>query len=151
MRCHGIRRNPAARAQAPLFNMAAERILLIEDNPANMKLLSFLLASHGYDVRKAANAEAALVALEGELPRMILMDLQLPGMDGFELTRRLKSDSRTRDVLIVAVTAYAMQGDERKARDAGCDGYITKPIDTRRLPELVARYLDGGATGTSSA
>lgn len=131
--------------------MAAERILLIEDNPANMKLLSFLLASHGYDVRKAANAEAALVALEGELPRMILMDLQLPGMDGFELTRRLKSNSRTRDVLIVAVTAYAMQGDERKARDAGCDGYITKPIDTRRLPELVARYLDGGATGTSSA
>ena len=131
--------------------MAAERILLIEDNPANMKLLSFLLASHGYDVRKAANAEAALVALEGELPRMILMDLQLPGMDGFELTRRLKSDSRTRDVLIVAVTAYAMQGDERKARDAGCDGYITKPIDTRRLPELVARYLDGGATGKWSA
>jgi CheY-like chemotaxis protein len=131
--------------------MAAERILLIEDNPANMKLLSFLLASHGYDVRKAADAEAALVALEGELPRMILMDLQLPGMDGFELTRRLKSDSRTRDVLIVAVTAYAMQGDERKARDAGCDGYITKPIDTRRLPELVARYLDGGATGKSSA
>jgi CheY-like chemotaxis protein len=131
--------------------MAAERILLIEDNPANMKLLSFLLASHGYDVRKAADAEAALVALEGELPRMILMDLQLPGMDGFELTRRLKSDSRTRDVLIVAVTAYAMQGDERKARDAGCDGYITKPIDTRRLPGLVARYLDGGATGKSSA
>jgi CheY-like chemotaxis protein len=72
-------------------------------------------------------------------------------MDGFELTRRLKSDSRTRDVLIVAVTAYAMQGDERKARDAGCDGYITKPIDTRRLPGLVARYLDGGATGKSSA
>jgi len=125
--------------------MAEERILLVEDNPANMKLLSFVLASHGYDVRKATNAEAALTALAHELPRMILMDLQLPGMDGLTLTRQIKSDARTRDIVVVAVTAYAMQGDEQKAREAGCDGYIAKPIDTRGLPALVARYLDGKA------
>lgn len=125
--------------------MAGERILLVEDNPANMKLLSFVLASHGYDVRKATNAEAALTALAHELPRMILMDLQLPGMDGLTLTRQIKSDARTRDIVVVAVTAYAMKGDEQKAREAGCDGYIAKPIDTRGLPALVARYLDGKA------
>jgi CheY-like chemotaxis protein len=121
--------------------MAGERILVVEDNPANMKLLSFVLTSRGYHVRKATNAEAALAVLAEELPHMILMDLQLPGMDGLALTRRVKTDPRTRDVVVVAVTAYAMKGDEQEAREAGCDGYITKPIDTRRLPELVARYL----------
>jgi CheY-like chemotaxis protein len=125
--------------------MAGECILLVEDNPANMKLLSFVLTSHGYDVRKATNAAAALAALAHELPRMILMDLQLPGMDGLALTRQIKSDARTRHIIVVAVTAYAMKGDEQKAREAGCDGYIAKPVDTRGLPALVARYLDNEA------
>jgi len=121
--------------------MAGERVLIVDDNPINMKLVAFILSSRGYDVRTAVDADAALAALASFLPDLILMDLQLPGMDGLELTRRLRSEPRTRDVVVVAVTAYAMKGDEEKARDAGCDGYITKPIDTRKLPGQVAELL----------
>jgi CheY-like chemotaxis protein len=103
-----------------------------------------LLRSRGYDVRTAADAEEVMRALEGFSPRLILMDIQLPGIDGLELTRRLRSNPRTSSVAIVAVTAYAMKGDEQRALDAGCDGYITKPIDTRALPNLVARYVRRG-------
>jgi two-component system cell cycle response regulator DivK len=124
--------------------MANESILVVDDNPANCRLASFLLASKGYKVRTAASADEALAALAEEVPRLILMDLQLPGMDGLTLTRRLKSDPRTRDTLIVAVTAYAMKGDEARAREAGCDAYITKPIDTRTLPLQIAEYLAAG-------
>jgi CheY-like chemotaxis protein len=116
-------------------------ILIVEDNPANRKLLSFLLTASGYDVRVATRADEALAMLSGFSPRLILMDLQLPGMDGLELTRRLKADARTQHIAIVAVTAYAMKGDEQRARDAGCDGYITKPIDTRALPQMIADFL----------
>ena len=116
-------------------------ILIVEDNPANRKLLSFLLTASGYDVRVATRADEALAMLSGFSPRLILMDLQLPGMDGLELTRRLKADARTQHIAIVAVTAYAMKGDEQRARDAGCDGYITKPIDTRALPQIIADFL----------
>jgi two-component system, cell cycle response regulator DivK len=122
-----------------------ESILIVEDNPANRKLLSFLLTTRGYDVRAAARADEALEMLETFAPRLILMDLQLPGMDGLELTRRLKSDPRTRNIVIVAVTAYAMKGDEQRVRAAGCDGYVTKPIDTRGLPQVIAAYLATGA------
>jgi CheY-like chemotaxis protein len=122
-----------------------ESILIVEDNPANRKLLSFLLTTRGYDVRAAARADEALEMLETFAPRLILMDLQLPGMDGLELTRRLKSDPRTRNIIIVAVTAYAMKGDEQRVREAGCDGYVTKPIDTRGLPQVIAAYLATGA------
>ena len=93
-----------------------------------------LLLGEGYDVRTAGDAEEALAVLATFRPRLILMDLQLPGMDGLELTRRLKADPATRDIVIVALTAYAMKGDEERARAAGCDGYVTKPIDTRRCP-----------------
>jgi CheY-like chemotaxis protein len=123
--------------------MAGEAILLVDDNPTNMKLLSFVLSSRGYDVREAVDAFHAMSILETFRPRMILMDVQLPGMDGLELTRRLKADERTRDIAIVAVTAYAMKGDEQKARDAGCDGYITKPVDTRALLRIVADCVRG--------
>jgi CheY-like chemotaxis protein len=126
--------------------MAGERILIVEDNPLNMKLVSFMMSSRGYEVRGAGDAQEALAVLETFLPRLILMDLQLPGMDGFELTRRLKSEPRTRDIVIVALTAYAMKGDEQKARDAGCDGYLSKPIDTNALRALVARHLQGGGS-----
>ena len=120
----------------------AEPILVVEDNPANMKLLSFVLQSRGYAVRQATTAVEALAAIDAAQPRVILMDLQLPGMDGLALTRRLKADPRTRQIVIVAVTAYAMKGDEQKAREAGCDGYVTKPIDTRALPGIVAQCVE---------
>lgn len=116
-------------------------ILVVDDNPANAKLARVLLAGEGYDMAVAADAEEALAALGRIHPQLILMDLQLPGMDGLELTRRLKADAATRDIIILAVTAYAMAGDEEKARRSGCDGYIPKPIDTRALPTIVARHL----------
>jgi len=94
-------------------------------------------------VSTAEGAEEAITILEDFRPRLILMDLQMPGMNGFELARRLKGDAATRDIVIVALTAYAMKGDEERAREAGCDGYVSKPIDTRTLPALVARHLSG--------
>src|SRR5262249_28656518 len=106
-------------------------------------LVTFLLGNRGYDVRTASSAEEALAQIRQERPRLVLMDLQMPGIDGFELTRRLKADPATRDIVLLAVTAYAMRGDEARAREAGCDGYLTKPIDTRALPGLVERYLAG--------
>lgn len=121
--------------------MAGEPILIVDDNPANLKLISYLLTNRGYQVRTALDANEAIDALDAFHPRLILMDIQLPGMDGLELTRALKSVDATRDILIVAVTAFAMKGDDQKARDAGCDGYITKPIDTRELPSVVAALL----------
>jgi CheY-like chemotaxis protein len=116
-------------------------ILIVDDNPSNTKLLVFLLQAKGYDVRSAANADEALAVIAEHRPRLILMDLQLPGMDGLTLTRKLKADPATQDISIIAATAYAMRGDEERARAAGCDGYITKPIDTRQLPADIARFL----------
>lgn len=121
--------------------MAGEPILIVDDNPANLKLVSFLLVSKGYEVQTALSANEALAVLRVFHPRLVLMDIQLPGMDGLELTRLLKADVATRDLLVVAVTAFAMNGDESKALEAGCDGYITKPIDTRQLPSVIARLL----------
>jgi CheY-like chemotaxis protein len=121
--------------------MTGAPILIVDDNPLNLKLTRVLLAGAGYVVRSAADADEALAALAGFRPRLILMDIQLPGMDGLELTRRLKADPATRDIIVVALTAYAMKVDEQKAREAGCDGYIAKPIDTRTLPDVIAAYL----------
>jgi CheY-like chemotaxis protein len=121
--------------------MAGEPILIVDDNLANLKLVSFLLTARGYEVHTALNADEALLSLDAHRPRLILMDLQLPGMDGLELTRSLKSRVATRAIPVVAVTAFAMKGDEQKALDAGCDAYITKPIDTRQLPLVVASLL----------
>lgn len=124
--------------------MAGEKILIVDDNPTNLKLVAYLVSANGYEVTTAQDAETALSAIAKDPPRLILMDLQLPGVDGLELTRKLKADPATKDILVVAVTAYAMKGDEAKALAAGCDAYVTKPIDTRRLPETVARLLRGG-------
>lgn len=121
--------------------MGNKQILIVDDNPTNMKLISYLLTAKGYVVRTANGAEEALAVLQGFHPRLILMDLQMPGVDGLELTRRLKADAKTQDIAIVAVTAYAMKGDEERALAAGCDGYITKPINTRTLPDEVAKYM----------
>jgi two-component system cell cycle response regulator DivK len=121
--------------------MSGERILVVDDNPQNLKLARVLLTGEGYSVQTATDAEDALRVLEDCAPRLILMDLQLPGMDGLELTRRLKADPKYGSVIIIALTAYAMKGDEAKALVAGCDGYVTKPIDTEALPRLLAELL----------
>jgi CheY-like chemotaxis protein len=121
--------------------MAGERILVVEDNDANLRLVTFLLSSKGYDVRGASDEQQALLLLETFRPHMILMDLQMQGTDGHTLTRRLKSDPAKRDIVIIALTAFAMRGDEEKALAAGCNGYIAKPIDTRALPSRIAGYL----------
>jgi two-component system cell cycle response regulator DivK len=121
--------------------MSGEPILIVDDNPVNLKLARVLLTTEGYDVRTAKAAEEALEVLREFQPRLILMDVQLPGMDGLALTRRLKADSRTREVVIVALTAYAMKGDQERVLAAGCDAYIGKPIDTRRLAAQVAALL----------
>lgn len=121
--------------------MAGEPILVIDDNPANLRLLRLLLTAESYAVRTATDGADALAVLREFSPRLILMDLQMPGLNGFDLTRQLKADAATRDIVIVAITAYAMKGDEEKARAAGCDDYVSKPIDTRALPALIARHL----------
>jgi len=121
--------------------MAGEIILVVDDNAVNLKLTRVLLVKEGYQVETAVDAEEALKKLEDLKPRLILMDLQLPGMDGLELTRRLKAAPGTKDIIIVALTAYAMKGDDEKAKAAGCDGYLTKPIDTQAFPGLIADFL----------
>lgn len=121
--------------------MPGEPILIVDDNPANLKLARLLLEAEGHDARTAPDAEQAIKVLEGFAPKLILMDIQLPGMDGLELTRKLKSNPATQHIVIVALTAYAMRGDEQKASAAGCDGYIAKPIDVYTLPAMIARYI----------
>jgi two-component system, cell cycle response regulator DivK len=121
--------------------MAGERILIVDDNATNLKLVAYLMKANGYTVDTALDAESAIEAIRHHPPDVILMDIQLPGIDGLELTRRLKADPATRDIVIIAVTAYAMKGDQTRALAAGCNDYITKPIDTRALPETIARHL----------
>jgi two-component system cell cycle response regulator DivK len=115
------------------------KILIVEDNPTNMTLAVFLLQSEGHTVLTATDAEAGLtLAREGQ-PQLILMDMQLPGMDGLEATALLKKDDATRAIPVIALTALAMKGDEERIRAAGCDGYIAKPM----------RYLEFLATVTA--
>ena len=117
------------------------RILVVDDNPQNAKLARILLAGEGFDVRTTTDAEEALHVLDEFSPELILMDLQLPGMEGLELTRRLKADPARAHIVIIALTAYAMKGDYEKAIAAGCDGYVSKPIDTEELPRIVAEHI----------
>lgn len=121
--------------------MGNEHILVVDDNLSNQKLVGFILERSGYRVRQALDAKEALAQLGALKFRLILMDLQLPGMDGLSLTRRLREQSEMNDVIIVALTAYAMTGDEEKALEAGCDGYLSKPIDTKTFAERVTGYL----------
>jgi two-component system cell cycle response regulator DivK len=104
------------------------KVLIVEDNPANMTLAIFLLESAGHLVLNATDAEAGLTLARDEQPHLILMDIQLPGMDGLEATRLLKRDDATRGIPVIALTALAMKGDEERIRAAGCDGYIAKPL-----------------------
>jgi CheY-like chemotaxis protein len=121
--------------------MPSQSILIIDDHPVNLELVKVLMVLEGYEVHTAGDAESALVLLSELRPDLVLMDVQLPGMDGLELARRLKADPVHKNVRIVALTAYAMKGDEEKAMAAGCDGYLSKPIDTRTFPKMVASFL----------
>ncbi len=121
--------------------MSEKKILLVEDNPVNRRLAEFLLRSQGYQVRAATTAQEAFDNIKAERPDLILMDVQLPGMDGLEATRKLKEEPTTRDIPVVAVTSYAMKGDREKALAAGCSGYITKPIDKDTFVREVATVL----------
>ena len=117
-------------------------ILIVDDHTGNLKLLRVLLGGEGFEVRTALGAAEALEVLKGFFPALILTDIQMPGMDGLEFIRLLKKAPTTKAIPVVAVTAYAMSGDELKARQAGCDAYVTKPIDTRSLPALLRKILE---------
>jgi two-component system cell cycle response regulator DivK len=130
--------------------MARDQILIVDDHPVNMKLTHFVLDLEGYEVMTAESATQALEILASFPAQLILMDLQMPGMNGYELTKQLRSDPRTKDILILAVTAYAMKGDEERALAVGCDGYVTKPIDPDELPGIVGRLLETCDRGTKS-
>ncbi|MBI1807105.1 MAG: response regulator [Ignavibacteria bacterium] len=117
------------------------RILVVDDNPTNLKLACTVLEREGYEVERAEDAEQAMVVVKRTVLDLILMDIELPGMDGLTLTRKLKSDERTKHIPVVALTAFAMKGDDQKALQAGCVGYISKPIDTRKLIAQVEQFL----------
>ncbi len=121
--------------------MSAGKVLIVEDNPANLRLAQFLLERHGFAVRKAASAVECLAEMAQELPDIVLMDIQLPGEDGLAVTRKIRQDPRTVQVIIVALTAHVLPGEREKFLAAGCDGYIAKPIDSQRLAAEVERYL----------
>ena len=122
--------------------MSGELIMVVDDNPVNLKLVCALLRRNGYEVYTAGDAEETLAVLRKVHPHLILMDVQLPDIDGLTLTRHLKADSTTQDIVIVALTAFAMKGDEQKARAAGCDGYIPKPIETRTFIKTMTSFLE---------
>src|SRR5687768_4209654 len=117
------------------------KILLVEDNSMNMELATDLLEASGFEVISTRTGEAGIKLAQEAQPHLILMDLSLPGMDGIEATKALKANPQTSNIPIVAVTAHAMKGDEQKALAVGCEGYITKPIDTRMFPVLVLQHL----------
>lgn len=121
--------------------MAEKKILIVDDNQMNLELVFDLLEVNGYQVLQAEDAKTGIDIAKKEIPDLILMDVQLPGMDGLQATRILKEDVETRDIPIVALTAHAMKGDGGKILKAGCAGYITKPIDTREFPKTVAGFL----------
>lgn len=122
--------------------MAGEQILIVEDNPLNMELARDLLEAWGYSVREASTAQEGIEAVRAKKPDLVLMDIQLPGMDGLTATRILREDTSLADLKIVALTAHAMKGDEQKVLEAGCNGYISKPIDTRQFPKQIAEFLE---------
>ena len=116
-------------------------ILVVEDNPGNRMLIADLLAANGYRPIEARDGEEGIALARQEKPDLILMDLSLPRLDGWEATRRLKADAELKDIPVVALTAHAMAGDEAKALDAGCDGYIAKPINVWSFVEEIKGYL----------
>lgn len=127
--------------------MSAGRVLVVDDNAANLKLMRLVLASAGFEVRTATSGAEALHEIATDAPDLVLMDVQLPDIDGLACTRMIKAHPGSRHIPVVAVTAYAMRGDAEAAREAGCDDYVTKPIDTRALAGVVARHLAAARGG----
>jgi two-component system cell cycle response regulator DivK len=119
----------------------SKRVLVIEDHEENRRIVRLLLASAGIEMIEAATGEDGVAAAETERPDVILMDIQLPGLDGYEVTRRIKAQPALRGIPIIAVTSYALSGDEQKARDAGCDAYVTKPFSPRALLARIREHL----------
>jgi two-component system, cell cycle response regulator DivK len=125
------------------------RILIVEDNAANMKLATFLLESAGHSLLSATDAEAGLALAQEQRPDLILMDIQLPGMDGLEAITLLKANEATRSIPVIALTALAMKGDEERILAAGCEGYIAKPIRYKEFLAAIAAQLANGSGGAS--
>jgi CheY-like chemotaxis protein len=125
--------------------MTAQLVLIVEDNPRNLKLVRDVLAHAGYRTLEAATGEDGLALAQAEHPDLVLMDVQLPGIDGLEALARLRAEPATAGIPVMAVTAFAMEEDRRRFRSAGFDGYLEKPIDVRALPGQVAAALAPGA------
>jgi CheY-like chemotaxis protein len=126
-------------------------ILVVDDNPTNLKLVSDLLEFEGYRMVTAMDARQAQAMVQQARPDLILMDIGLPDMDGLTLTQKMKADQKTSNIIIVALTAFVMKGDMERAIAAGCDGYIAKPIDTRKMPNQIAELLLRGVADQPSA
>jgi two-component system cell cycle response regulator DivK len=125
--------------------MAGERVLVVEDNEKNMKLFRDILQATGYIPLEASSGEHALVVAAEQAPALVLMDIQLPDIDGAEALRRLREHERTAGIPVLALTAQAMQGDRERFLEAGFDGYLSKPVDVAEFVATVRRYCDGGA------
>lgn len=121
--------------------MNMPRVLVVDDYPLSIELVRFVLESEGFAVESAADAAEAMILVGAFRPDLILMDIQMPGMDGLELTHRLKADPATRHIVVVAFTAYAMKGDEARMRAAGCDGYVAKPIEVASFAQQVRAFI----------
>jgi two-component system cell cycle response regulator DivK len=128
--------------------MMQRRILVVEDNDKNRKLVRIILEANNYEVIEATTGEEALRYLQNTKPDLILLDIQLPHMDGLALTREIRNQEENKKIPIIAVTAYAMKGDKERIIKAGCDAYISKPIDTRQLPVTVADMINKSMVGT---
>jgi two-component system cell cycle response regulator DivK len=122
----------------------SKRILVIEDHEDNRRILRDLLTSAGYEPIEAVTGEEGVSLAETHSPDLILMDIQLPGLDGYEATRRIKANPALRQIPIIAVTSYALSGDDVKAQEAGCDGYVTKPFSPRALLAKIREYVPQG-------
>ena len=119
-----------------------KKILIVEDNELNLKLFNDLLQAHGYETLQTKDGEEAISLTEKHRPDLILMDIQLPKVSGLDITKTIKSNKELRDIPVIAVTAFAMKGDEEKIREGGCDGYIAKPISVPKFLETIASFLD---------
>jgi two-component system cell cycle response regulator DivK len=123
----------------------SKRILVVEDQEDNRQIIRDLLSATDYELTEAENGEEALAAVAKQRPDLILMDIQMPVLDGYEATRRIKADPALRAIPIIAITSYALSGDEQKAREAGCDDYVPKPYSPRQLLAKIRQYLPDGA------
>jgi len=119
----------------------SKRILVVEDQPDNRQIIRDMLAPTGYEITEVENGEEALTAIAKQRPDLILMDIQLPVMDGYEAARRIKADPALRSIPIIAVTPYALSGEEKKVRAAGCDEYVPKPFSPRQLLAKIRQHL----------